>query len=1441
MGQAGSVEQRNAIRAVVSIKPSSDKLEKDAIVTTLQTFCQMFPAEEASVAMEDGGPVDVKERKLFDVIHALLQHLTERTEKNSHEDLIELTLVSFKRVILWRELYRLGARCSMKPFLNCVLLSPKLALSVVEVLLQLVGVCPGDDGNEKTEKWETLNRRNFADAGGYDVLRSLIVQHSTEAHTKKDQNMLLTRVLELFHLTLVRRKQTTDILTCTQAVNALLVARISLLELCHHTDKAIQEYAIDLIKEIFFLIDLGQVHELQESAREYGALLYALSAAVQGRRSNDAKDDKAEAHTPTDSSHEINEKCIDLVEMFCAGNTRSKKAMSRIFPVELFIPAESRADLMSRHTASSLLKNTRANRSLPSFSFDFELRSNTDTKRNRVTSLAGNAKAVGGGAFEKWLQEARSQGEDWRSIIEAALETHERPELVWREPMREELRQALGLEITKLEMRKKSVTVRSPGTIAHWDHEMFYVHYESIHRELVVNGYFVEHLTPILADMSNQFEVVDPLVLAWHLSDRLAVEEDERWKIMCLRCLRLVIRRYAMILHGQLPIRQVIAMLGDHSKFSVVFIRECFLLLNTAIMTTRNAQSASLNRLNTLVVNAVVDVLSDSFLIGSLSRLSATNESEEVLADFDEEEVHVRNPSDGLVRAGVSVLQAILRRAKYTLQLIRPKRVFICRLLAVETLDHVTVNRILLILKQLAQLEESSLSPVVSASIHAPTKPAVDANWKSLALVYILIASCDPRGRGMCLSSADFLKEHYADAQASIVINGSRNGKTVSGPSSAKKRSEFTQLLDDAVGFEGCGMGSLLSSYDAAAFCKVFNAEETKAADVLWGQRHRSVLFGYLKRKFASTGEENNHSENNGEDEVYSERSALEADDLFVGNIFLRSFIEGDGAFLNYWSPDTYKALIHALFARLIDLSRTKSVFGVNKKSSLSSANTEPWEIQMLILKALVKLLPTHGSSTEIKSDYYEALLLPLRRSLLGETDQVRGTLAIELMIAVLSVPEEKSNNSMLCREYLEAKGLNLLGEALEKMLNPAYQQLLKADEDPTSSNSGSARALLYRITDLLTTLTGQQEGIAAIVKNPRAITPLLDLSSRHTIMQFSEDAASVGLSCLANLCRYEELRALIVNAGGLLVLIDTCVFCPIEDVAHSPSIGSGSDDGTADGIVVVQREPSRFTAAVRAAAITLRVCLSEQELSDSEQPPKSPGSSSSYQVMKQLLTPSFLRILRHSPEKFVAGLQSSEDINSSTLIWTSAMRKKLGETLSTELAKVKAAARAQTWPRWNPDHFIAADSFRYQYPTLSDELIVHDVYINHFVASEGIALEYIDMSAFSQALLISIQSSENVLRILQQRGATDPTKERSIVVMRLALNKLVSTHPQHNLEVSPTPPTAMGMASLIEAESSDESDDDGSSIMSPLPMEQRESATTLERTSSLDIEDLTV
>lgn len=923
-------------------------------------------------------------------------------------------------------------------------------------------------------------------------------------------------------------------------------------------------------------------------------------------KSDDSSSEKEES--PTNSTQGRVDKCIDLVEMFCAGNTRSKKAMYRIFPVELFIPVESRQDLISRHTASSLLKSTRNNRSMPHFSFDFDSKSSADNKRNRVMSMATTARNAGNGAFQNWLSDARSQGECWRNIILAVVDTHERPELVWRDTMRMELREALQLEIETLESRRRSE--ETAASIARWDHEMFYVNYQSMQRELIVNGYFVEYLIPKLADLANSYEVVEPIVLAWHLSDHLAVEVNQHWRLQCVRCLRLLIRRYAMLFHGQLPTRHVLALLESHNEQPLEFVRECFLLLSTAIETTRNAPSESLNRQSTLVASSVIGVLSDPLFLSNLATCENNDRDtededsdDEDLVDGEEDQVYVNNESDATVRAGVNVLLAIVRRSKFSLLLIRPKRVFMCRLLAVETLDHITISRLLLILKQLSALDQNSGNYNAIAAHRGSGKSTMDTNWKSLALVYMLFASCDPKGMGMCLPVAEFLKENFTDI--------SQSTNPANGTNIATTKSEFSDLLSEALGFGGCGMGQLLNSCSSESFTDVFNAHEKRAADVSWGRQQRARLFQFLKRKFVAT------SGNQHESDAEAPSKYDNADDeVFVGNIFLNSYVEGDGQFLNVWTTEMYTSLINALFLRLLDLGRTKSVFGGINDPAKHKSGREPWEIQVLILKALVRLVPAQCANVEIKREYYESLLTPLRRTLLGDSDQIRGILAMELLIAILSSTRAENVNTAICRSFLGEKGLSVVGEALDRMLNPTFQSLLKFSD---AGVTNSARVLLYRVTEVLSTLAKHQDGIQAIKQNPTLITLLLDLSSKQTIMLYSEDAAAVCLSCLTSMCQSEELCRVVVDAGGLLNLIETSTFCPAEEIAEVPVSADeeGNSSSSSEGPVVLQRKPTRFFSAVKNAALALRACLDAKPSDDAP----------TYQVLKQLLTPSFVRV----------------------------------------------------------------------------------------------------------------------------------------------------------------------------------------------------------------------
>lgn len=1164
----------------------------------------------------------------------------------------------------------------------------------------MLSPCPGfETGDKAADRSEMANRRNFSDAGGYGVLRSLLIQYRAGTQ-KKEAGAILERVLKLFVLTLVSRRGLTDMMTCTQAVSALMNARVTVMDLCHCQDNEhdIMTLAIRLVKELFYIVDLDQVHQLQESAREYGALLYALETAVRDDMDEDTTKHGEEVKHRSKVDVDTREMCIDLVEIFCAGNTCSKKVMCRIFPVELFIPAKNRAELISRRTAASPSYITHAKaalgarsvRTLPHFLFDSEQPRRTsianesiETKRSRVVTLAYDAMTFGVGAFERWLGDAREKGEHWREIVEAVWRTHESPELVWRAPMRTELRLALKGEIKALERRRcclmENEIVQAGEQLPRWNHDMFYVEYPSMHEELVVNGYFVEFLIPCVAEMTTVYEIAEPVVLAWHLSDQLAIEQDEKRAILCVQCLRLIIRRYAMLFHFQLPTRCVLLLLRDHMNHSLGFVRECFLLLNTAVITARNAPSESFNRLCTTVTRTIVEVLADPVLLAALStplklKDEADPNSSMRLAEPEDEAVAVTNERDGLVRAGISLLLAIIKCAKFALRLVRPKRMFLCRLLAVETLDHVTITRLLFVMKQLALLDINGdfgtphgsatmsrhllLASPHSSSAASHAKLTIDSNWRSLTLVYALLASCDPKGMGMCVATAEFIKECCAQPP------GCGSGGEPNDTQMMASSCEFDALLKDALGSGGCGMGRLLHSVSAEVFVNTFNAPQKRAADVNWGRKHRMRLYRYLKFKYLGYSESTaswNSFVDDDSDHHY------ENDDLFISNIFLRSYIEGDGAFLNEWTPEMHSELINALFEELVAVGRrkhghvgTESV-GLSpplplqqslsqSSSSGSSCVAEPWEVQVLILKALARLVPSRCAEVKIKTEFYESMVAPLRRSMLSEVDQLHGILSLELFVSILSIAETHSVNAAACRLFLEERGLRALADSFERMRSPAYQQVLQTVEvfgPRRRSNPGAqnmARVLLCRSTDVLTILAKQEAtGIQAITKNPEVVTALIELVSRQIIVQYANvDVATVCLSCLGGLCHYDELRALVVNAGGMLSLLDIIAFCSAESQIADErnesgrSAGDGpkesakdkqthdckktniEDNGISSSVEEVHRVPSRFFSVIRSAVLVLRACLGPENV-------RAPSLPT--QVLHQLLTPSFVRV----------------------------------------------------------------------------------------------------------------------------------------------------------------------------------------------------------------------
>ncbi|TDH68919.1 hypothetical protein CCR75_000273 [Bremia lactucae] len=1532
MGQAGSVQQKSALRDVLMLRHSN--VSNTELEEVLRTFCAVFPLELTvshsatfQLQMPDNAnhfnnvvSVDIKERRLFDVVYGLLQDETEQAQRIHEHFMTDLFLRSFRRVIRWRELYKLCAKCSMKPFLTYLRHSSSvIVLSVLETLLLMVSPCPGFEiGDKASNRSEAANRKKFGEVGGFGVLQSLLVQYGvvvvkqvqTESAVK-----VVAGVLKLFHVTLTLRRKTTDLLTCTQAVEALMNARVSLLGLCHCSDGEyeVMRLAVALVKELCRRSNRDQFHKVQESAREYGALLYVLEMAV-------GEDEDKKNHDM--ALVEIRDLSADLVEVFCCGNMRSKRIMFRIIPEEFFNIRQSTADQLAQQTKLIPEANV-TSMALPRllFKYDQQMRTSmasstlsmkipdAEPQQKDLEVSSYNALHSSGAAFRYWI---RGTHEPWRELIKAIRLTFLSPRLVWRSSMRNELRQALRMEIKTLESRRQDLVdkgmVHSCEDMPRWDDEMFHVEYPSMYNELLVNGYYLTYLIPYIANSSAPHEIADPLTLVWHLADRLVVEHDEKWAQLCLQCLRLIITRHPTRFTSELPTQYVLSVLRNHANHSPAFLRECFRYLNTAIMLTYKAPSKFFCRNCTSVARSILQVLADPNLAAPIvGPLEVERDAAEDTLHFVEPEddrIAIVNERDGLIRAGMSLLLNVIRQGKFVLQLVKSKRIFLCRLLAVKTLDHVTITQILFLLQQLALLDgttkhSSTMDPhelslllsLSSSSNSAQSRSSTDSNWRALALVCVLLASCDPNSMGMCVAGAKFLQECCVMSSKISTV-----GDAI--PTSLFQ--EVNDLLNEALGCGGCGIGRLLFSTNADEFVNTFNAHETRAADVKWGHIQRVRLFRYLEHKYFNSGNlpesnSSSHGVNDGVDQLY------EDEELYIGNIFLRSYIEDGGKFLCEWTQEMYSESITALFeelakhgcksayctesgsACLLPLPpHPSSLIDTSDRNASCPANS--WEIQVLILKALARLVPLYGAPVKIKSESYINLVAPLRWPMLSKIDQERGILSLELLIAVLSFSEARSVNTAACHLFLEKKGLSVLADALTCMDAPSFQQMLQNKELFDSSNRNMARMLLYRSIDLLSILAKQQAGIRAITANPDVVAALIELSSNPIIKQCADiDAVTVCLSALGGLCQFNEICTLVVNAGGLLSLLDIVVSCPAELIDEEPAIEQHKsseldasdpqsrckEDNSAKALIVANqsshddncnrfpiekaekrkdhlRLPSRFYGAVRSAALVLRTCLGPK---DTEVP------SISNQVLSQLLTPSFIReetnvklwalvqVLRASPDQFVLEMQTTEDINSATLVWTVSMRQRLQTCIAMELAKVRVAANAKTWPRWNPEQFIAPASFRYQYSELADVLVLHDIYLANFVAAraEDLNIEVIDVAAFSEALLISVQSFENVLRILHERGLSDSRQEAVLRLMRQALNKLVSKHPQHNLEVefNCNDPLSRDSAFMSPAHSCDTL---VATVHSFLPTDDRDwDITQIERCSSSGIEDLTV
>ncbi|OQR81074.1 hypothetical protein THRCLA_11882 [Thraustotheca clavata] len=1293
LGAAGSLEQRNAIKDVISLADGR-KRPKEEVLQVLHVFCDVFPleAERKSNESDEAINYDVKDRKLYDAVYRLLKTAVETSAASGNEgDVVLLLLDTIKRILKWRELHKLVPKYSTKPALTCMMWSKDLALSVLQVILMMIVRPQGLKSAEIGDKIEMMNKRTFADDRGYTVLCSLLTQYSIGNEVPEESEIsctILQQALQIFYITLLSHKLTSDSITIERAAEALLNARVTLLRLSHHQDEIIRQLSVDLLLELFMMADLDQVTFIQDSARESGALLYMLLYSLEDIQANDGQD--ARKH--------FQEKAIHLVEMFCAGNARSKACMYRILPVELFVPIEDRPDLISKYSIATLKKATKVTQrksipvDFPYVGFPFEAKFS-------ASSSMGTRQPQ---EFQRWLQDARAQGEKWVEVLLAARQTHQRPNLVWRALMLQELQKALSNEIASFEKKQRALAdsqekMTSDSKVL-WEYDRFQVTYTSFSSELIVHGYFIEHLIPKLADLSDPYEVDDLVVLAWHLSDRLSVETNPHWRHCMVKCLRLMMRRYAMTFNGQVPVAGLLQYLADN-ELDPSFACEAFLLFHVAISTSRTRPTESLTPFYASVLSVVLNIL-DQAQTYQVTRESTASIASTMSEPYDlttQESFHLRltfnsssttevmedeAPSgkdtavdmDGTIRAGVNIILVILQRAKYFVSDIVKARFRLAKLFGCSYLSHRTVGTLLTLISQMYSYLNTEELVIYKRSL----------------LPLILIACSNDQNRGMSIPCASFLYDNYTPE-------------------------EIRSLLQTNVGFNGCGLHLLLLT--PIVFAEIFNHNNIRSADVMWGSMFRHRLYSSLC------------SQQNIACVVDDDDGLLSDYDIPVGHIFLKSFVEHSGSFRSIWTQEMHEETLAAL-AKQVIVTRTKSMYAFD----VNGENTDPMFLQVLALKALVQLIPTSAHEIALDPAIYEALLNPLRRTLLGEIDQERACLAMKICRFIIT-PELENVNAPACKEAIfNGSTMQLFREALEKTLHPRYVQFLQ--EQHTEDDKAMAMALLQSILDLLLAMAEQDDGYTILVSHPRWIVQVLAHTSSSHILQGKEKIAEVCLRFCVKLCSYPALLQLFLDAGGLIVLSDVCLTVDY----HQP-----------------ETQP-----ATELAARVLQSCLQY------ECPP-------AINSLTQLYTPGLLRLLLRSPIDFLQNLQSEESIYQPMLVWTTLMKQQLREAIRHEQAKIQLNSKSKsTWPVWDADNFVAADSFRYLYSEVANEVLVSHVYLRAFVENELDELpDMADFDDFTKELLQAKESSEAAVASIKARGGNPQKQQALLDLFRSALRKI--------------------------------------------------------------------
>ena len=171
--------------------------------------------------------------------------------------------------------------------------------------------------------------------------------------------------------------------------------------------------------------------------------------------------------------------------------------------------------------------------------------------------------------------------------------------------------------------------------------------------------------------------------------------------------------------------------------------------------------------------------------------------------------------------------------------------------------------------------------------------------------------------------------------------------------------------------------------------------------------------------------------------------------------------------------------------------------------------------------------------------------------------------------------------------------------------------------------------------------------------------------------------------------------------------------------------------------------------------------------------------------VLTQAFTPGLIKLLQQdrSPHRFLSALFSPEAIRKPWSIWGPELLGQLKAWAQEETEAISEAARQRSrWPLWNSRDYLMDEGYRGQYPSLREELVVDNLFLEPILAGD-MDLGGAKVGTLLEALEVSIQSSLNVIQHLAARPGENPgalrAQEVALTTKQDVFEALILTHPE--------------------------------------------------------------